>query len=51
VLLLEAGGNPNPISAIPLMAFLLYGKIPEDWKYQTVPQTYSALGLKGNVSQ
>ncbi|UYV79113.1 hypothetical protein LAZ67_17001154 [Cordylochernes scorpioides] len=46
VLLLEAGGVPDGMSHIPMMAmFMQLGRL--DWKYLTVPQDKACSGLKG----
>lgn len=44
ILLLEAGGNENPISDIPI-AYQLLQKSKLDWAYQTVSQRDACLGL------
>ncbi|UYV79110.1 hypothetical protein LAZ67_17001149 [Cordylochernes scorpioides] len=50
VLLLEAGGVPDRISNIPMMAMLLQmGRL--DWKYLTVPQDKACSGLKDRQSR
>ena len=49
VLLLEAGGNENTISDIPI-AYQLLQKTKLDWSYQTVAQRHSCLGLVGQSS-
>jgi len=49
VLLLEAGGNENFISEIPI-AYQLLQKTKLDWSYQTVPQKHSCFGLTGQSS-
>lgn len=49
VLLLEAGGNENIISDIPI-AYQLLQKTKLDWSYQTVSQQHSCFGLNGHSS-
>lgn len=49
VLLLEAGGNDNLISDIPI-AYQLLQKTKLDWSYQTQPQRHACFGLKGRSS-
>lgn len=49
VLLLEAGGPADPISEIPVAAFLLQNGY-SDWGYKTVPQKRGAHGFKNSVS-
>lgn len=49
VLLLEAGGNENLMSDIPI-AYQLLQKTKLDWAYQTVPQRHACLGLVGRSS-
>ncbi|UYV79111.1 hypothetical protein LAZ67_17001150 [Cordylochernes scorpioides] len=49
VLLLEAGGAPDGMSHIPMMAlFMQQGRL--DWKYRTVPQEKACFGINGRVS-
>ena len=50
VLLLEAGGTPNVLLRVPLFTYILYGRGPIDWKFETVPQKYAGFGLNNNVS-
>lgn len=47
ILLIEAGGEENLLSTIPVAAFLLQ-KSKIDWSYESVPQTRAAFGLNGN---
>nr|AYV89171.1 glucose dehydrogenase FAD, quinone-like protein [Tetranychus evansi] len=47
ILLLEAGGEENILSTIPVAAFLLQ-KSPLDWAYQSEPQARAAFGLNEN---
>lgn len=49
VLLIEAGGNENLISNIPI-AYQLLQKSKLDWSYQTVPQQRACFGLNGRSS-
>ena len=49
VLLLEAGGNPHPISIVPMGLLALLSQPGVDWQYETEPQKFAALGLKGQV--
>ncbi|CAL8138974.1 unnamed protein product [Orchesella dallaii] len=46
VLLLEAGGNPNPLSFVPLAVPFLQNHPATDWKYETVPLNTSGLPLR-----
>lgn len=50
VLLLEAGGNENILSDVPLAAATLQ-QTPLDWAYQTEPQEVSCFGLEGRRSR
>ncbi|XP_022254991.1 glucose dehydrogenase [FAD, quinone]-like [Limulus polyphemus] len=47
VLLLEAGGQENIITDIPMASFLIQ-RTPVDWAYQTEPQKYAGFGLFNN---
>lgn len=49
ILLLEAGGNENFISDIPI-AYQLLQKTKLDWNYHTVSQSYSCFGFRGKSS-
>lgn len=49
VLLLEAGGNENLISDIPI-AYQLLQKSKLDWSYQTQAQQFACYGLEGRSS-
>lgn len=49
VLLLEAGGNENFISDIPI-AYQLLQKTKLDWSYHTVPQKHSCFGFADRTS-
>ncbi|CAG7833011.1 unnamed protein product [Allacma fusca] len=51
VLLLEAGGEPNPLHRIPLLAMFLLQKPYADWGYYTEPQENACLAMnKGKCS-
>jgi choline dehydrogenase-like flavoprotein len=50
VLLLEAGGEPTPLSAVPALALLMLGQPNIDWGYRTVPQTAGCLSMNNRVS-
>ncbi|XP_021953171.2 glucose dehydrogenase [FAD, quinone] [Folsomia candida] len=43
VLLLEAGGEPNPLQYIPGFAVFLTNKAPIDWQHKSVPQKFGSL--------
>ncbi|ODM98335.1 Glucose dehydrogenase [FAD, quinone] [Orchesella cincta] len=45
VLLLEAGGNPHPLSIVPLTGSLLHNHPSADWQYATVPLNNSQFPL------
>ena len=49
VLLLEAGGEPNPLHSIPAMTAPMLGKRHVDWQYLTEPQKYSCFAMKQQV--
>lgn len=49
VLLLEAGGNENALSDMPI-AWQMLQRTDFDWAYETVPQKHSCFGFKGNSS-
>lgn len=49
VLLLEAGGNENLITDIPI-AYQLLQKSQLDWSYQTLPQKHACFGLESRSS-
>jgi len=51
VLLLEAGGVPSPILALPTLAFSATNIKAHDWAHRTVPQRNAALALNNRVSQ
>lgn len=50
VLILEAGGNPSPLQAMPALALLMLRQPYIDWRYFTTPQKNACLGMKNNVS-
>ncbi|XP_076336480.1 glucose dehydrogenase [FAD, quinone]-like [Tachypleus tridentatus] len=50
VLLLEAGGDENDVTDIPLLAANIQ-QTPLDWKYLTEPQELSCFGLKERKSR
>lgn len=43
VLLLERGGEPNPLTVVPGMQPALLGNVEVDYKYLTIPQNRSCL--------
>lgn len=49
VLLIEAGYRGNSIMDIPAMGLLLQNSV-YDWKYRTIPQETSCLGLENHVN-
>jgi len=49
VLVIEAGSDPLAFNNIPALTADLLGYPELDWKYQTVPQTKSCLGLNEKV--
>jgi len=49
VLLLEAGGDPTPLSAIPALAFLMLRQPHIDWRYTTTPQKDACLAMNNRV--
>ena len=49
VLLLEAGGDAEPVTFVPAIGTLLV-KSDQSWFFTTKPQTNAALGYKNNVS-
>ena len=51
VLLLEAGGNPLPLTAAPGLAGALMRHPDVDWADKAVPQEHACHALKNNVSQ
>ncbi|CAG7642663.1 unnamed protein product [Allacma fusca] len=50
VLLLEAGGDPYPLSSVPGLSLFLLNHNEIDWMHKTVPQKNACLGLKNNES-
>lgn len=48
VLLLEAGSKPPLISEVPRLSSSLLGT-DADWKFQIVPQSHAATGLRNRV--
>ena len=50
VLLLEAGGEPNPFTAIPGLAFLMLSHPEIDWLHKTIPQRKACLALPNKVN-
>lgn len=51
VLLLEAGGEPNPWFAVPAMSFLMLNYPSHDWMYKTMPQKHSCYALPEKVEK
>ena len=49
VLVLEAGGQPNPLMNVPGVGLLLINKPEVDWMYKTVPQKKACLSLRNRV--
>ena len=49
VLLLEAGGEPNPLMSVPAMGGLFLDHPSVDWRFLTTPQAHSCLSLKNKV--
>ena len=49
VLVLEAGGSPNPLMSIPGLGPMLVRNPDVDWMYQTVPQKKSCYSLNEQV--
>ncbi|ODN01925.1 Glucose dehydrogenase [FAD, quinone] [Orchesella cincta] len=50
VLLIEAGGTPFPLQSVPVFAPLMLDNKDLTWRYFTVPQKYSCLGLVNKTS-
>jgi choline dehydrogenase-like flavoprotein len=50
VLLLERGGEPNPLSLIPALATVLLNNPENDYMYRSIPQRSSCLSLVNRVS-
>lgn len=51
VLLLEAGGNPNPMQKVPIYFTVMFHTAQVDDDYYTVPQNNACLALKDKVDQ
>lgn len=51
VLLLEAGGNINPMQTMPAMSLLMLNYPSIDWNHKTVPQKHCCYALPNNVSE
>lgn len=49
VLLLEAGGNQNPIQSVPVYFGIILHTPQVDYDFYTVPQKNSCLGLNEHV--
>ncbi|ODM94363.1 Glucose dehydrogenase [FAD, quinone] [Orchesella cincta] len=45
VLLLEAGGDPHPLTQIPALSFLLLNRDGMDWNYRTVSQRKACFAM------
>ncbi|ODM93401.1 Alcohol dehydrogenase [acceptor] [Orchesella cincta] len=50
VLLLDAGGDPNPFSYIPLTVPFLQNHPATDWQYKTVPSNTSGFAFSEQAS-
>ena len=50
VLLLEAGGEPNPLQSIPALDTFMLQQPEVDWNYAIEPQRHSCFAMKNNVS-
>lgn len=50
-LLIEAGGDPHPLSAFPTTSLVTLNLPLIDWGFKTVPQQHACFGLKGNVGK
>ncbi|ODM99903.1 Glucose dehydrogenase [FAD, quinone] [Orchesella cincta] len=50
-LLIEAGGDPHPLSAFPTTSLVTLNLPLIDWGFKTVPQQHACYALKGNISQ
>ncbi|CAG7834540.1 unnamed protein product [Allacma fusca] len=48
VLLLESGGNPHPLTSVPVASPILLNQPPIDWLYETVPQMNSSFAFERN---
>lgn len=51
VLLLEAGGNPNPMQTVPAYFTTILHSPPVDYDFYTVPQENACLALKNQVNK
>ena len=49
VLVLEAGGEANPLHSIPTLALLLLNICHVDWQFYTTPQKNSCLAMNNQV--
>ena len=49
VLLLEAGGDEDPLSDVPV-AYPVLVNSPQDWAFKTVPQEHSCQSMNANKS-
>jgi choline dehydrogenase-like flavoprotein len=49
VLLLERGGEPNPLQSVPGVESLLSNNPQTDYAYRTVPQNNSCLAMERQV--
>ena len=50
VLLLEAGGEPNPLQSIPAFDTLMLQQPLVDWNFTIEPQKHACFAMKNNVS-
>ncbi len=51
VLVLDAGGEPNPLQYIPAFGLLFVNYPETDWMYKTVPQKYASLNSVNQVNK
>ena len=49
ILLLEARGDPNPLTEIPGLAPFLLSQPEHDWSYKTVPQEHASQESENKV--
>lgn len=49
VLLLERGGEPNPLTVVPGLESSMLGRPEVDYRYMTVPQNSSCLSCNNRV--
>jgi choline dehydrogenase-like flavoprotein len=49
VLVLESGGEPNPLTNIPALALLVLNYPHIDWRFFTQPQPEACLGMNNGV--